>query len=189
MVTEAKRQQQRRANAADWPAGEVLLAGELGVETDTGRVKVGDGVSAWSTLEYLDELSAASVGSVLRSPMYRGDAETTDDTATELASFAVDGSGGRVGGLVVAFVSGVSSAAAPALGFSGLVWAAYTADGGGVSIGATSTAFGGAAGAAAVTFDVSAGRVRLMVTGEDSRTVTWQAGLVVTGAHTPPASS
>ena len=30
----------------------VLLAGELGLETDTGKFKFGDGTSAWSSLSY-----------------------------------------------------------------------------------------------------------------------------------------
>ena len=30
----------------------VLLAGELGFETDTGRFKFGDGVTAWQGLKY-----------------------------------------------------------------------------------------------------------------------------------------
>ncbi len=31
---------------------QVLYAGEIGYETDTGRFKIGDGVTAWSSLEY-----------------------------------------------------------------------------------------------------------------------------------------
>lgn len=30
----------------------VLLAGELGLETDTGKFKFGDGTNAWSSLSY-----------------------------------------------------------------------------------------------------------------------------------------
>jgi hypothetical protein len=43
--------QQRRATAADWNvSGYVLAAGEIGVTTDTGVFKWGDGVNAWSDL-------------------------------------------------------------------------------------------------------------------------------------------
>ena len=42
-------------------ANPILLAGELGLETDTGKFKFGDGVTAWT------ELSYASGGSELPS--------------------------------------------------------------------------------------------------------------------------
>lgn len=48
------RMQQRRDTAANWTlANPVLAAGEIGVETDTLRFKVGDGTSAWSSLAYV----------------------------------------------------------------------------------------------------------------------------------------
>jgi hypothetical protein len=43
----------RRDTAANWTSeNPVLLAGEMGVETDTRRYKVGDGSTAWSSLSY-----------------------------------------------------------------------------------------------------------------------------------------
>ena len=46
--------QQRRGTAAQWTsANTVLAAGEMGVETDTHRVKCGDGSTAWNSLSYL----------------------------------------------------------------------------------------------------------------------------------------
>ena len=46
--------QQRRDTAANWTAaGPTLLAGEIGYETDTGKIKIGDGVTAWASLAYL----------------------------------------------------------------------------------------------------------------------------------------
>lgn len=48
------RVQHKRMTAAQWRASSVvLLAGELGVESDTGFVKVGDGSSRFTSLEYL----------------------------------------------------------------------------------------------------------------------------------------
>ena len=45
--------QQRRGTAAEWTtANPVLSAGEIGVETDTLKVKVGNGSTAWGSLEY-----------------------------------------------------------------------------------------------------------------------------------------
>jgi hypothetical protein len=43
----------RRDTAANWAAeNPVLLDGELGIETDTRSIKVGDGTNAWSALTY-----------------------------------------------------------------------------------------------------------------------------------------
>lgn len=48
------RVQHRRKSASDWQnSEEILLAGELGVESDTGKVKVGDGTSRYTDLHYL----------------------------------------------------------------------------------------------------------------------------------------
>lgn len=45
--------QLRRDTAANWTAANTVLAlGEPGVETDTLKVKVGDGITAWTSLAY-----------------------------------------------------------------------------------------------------------------------------------------
>jgi hypothetical protein len=50
----ADRIQIRRDTAANWTSVNPTLAqGELGVETDTLKFKVGDGTSAWTSLTYL----------------------------------------------------------------------------------------------------------------------------------------
>ena len=47
-------QQQRRDTAANWTgANPTLLNGELGYETDTGKFKIGDGSTAWTSLSHL----------------------------------------------------------------------------------------------------------------------------------------
>lgn len=47
--------QQRRATASEWTAtNPVLFEGEVGWETDTRRGKLGDGVTAWNALTYLN---------------------------------------------------------------------------------------------------------------------------------------
>lgn len=49
----------RRGTSAEWsasepqPNGEVLQLGEPGFETDTGKLKIGDGVTGWNNLAYL----------------------------------------------------------------------------------------------------------------------------------------
>lgn len=43
----------RNDAAADWTSNDpTLLVGELGYETDTGKFKIGDGVTAWTSLAY-----------------------------------------------------------------------------------------------------------------------------------------
>jgi hypothetical protein len=54
----ATRMQQRRGTAAQWTAANpILSAGEIGFETDTGRFKIGDGTSNWSTISYFENLA------------------------------------------------------------------------------------------------------------------------------------
>ena len=44
----------RRDTAANWTSAATVLAqGELGIETDTDKLKVGDGATAWASLGYL----------------------------------------------------------------------------------------------------------------------------------------
>ena len=47
--------QQRRDTAANWTSNDpTLKAGEIGYETDTGYLKIGDGSTAWTSLGYID---------------------------------------------------------------------------------------------------------------------------------------
>lgn len=46
--------QVKRGSAASWTsANTVLVAGEIGYETDTGKMKVGNGSTAWNSLGYI----------------------------------------------------------------------------------------------------------------------------------------
>ena len=52
--------QQRRGSAADWIAANPVLAqGEMGFETDTGNLKIGDGTTHWVDLDYFPETSSS----------------------------------------------------------------------------------------------------------------------------------
>ena len=52
----------RRGTAAQWTASNrVLQDGELGYETDTKNLKVGDGTTAWNSLAYTIEGTAAAI--------------------------------------------------------------------------------------------------------------------------------
>ena len=47
--------QHKRDTASNWTSNNpTLAAGEFGFETDTGKLKVGDGSTAWSSLNYFE---------------------------------------------------------------------------------------------------------------------------------------
>ena len=51
--TVAKRLQLRHDTASNWVlANPLLLAGEIGLEIDTNRMKMGDGTNRWASLPY-----------------------------------------------------------------------------------------------------------------------------------------
>ncbi len=53
-ITVTALQKQRRDTASNWNNNNtVLLAGEWGIESDTKKFKIGDGVTAWSGLDYV----------------------------------------------------------------------------------------------------------------------------------------
>jgi hypothetical protein len=58
--------QLRRDTAANWTSTDpILSAGEAGFETDTSKLKIGDGATAWSSLAYFGNLdSLNNVGDV-----------------------------------------------------------------------------------------------------------------------------
>lgn len=44
----------RRDTAARWTSiNPILMEGEIGLETDTGKAKIGDGESHWCNLKYI----------------------------------------------------------------------------------------------------------------------------------------
>lgn len=57
--------QVRRDTAANWTSEDPTLAsGEIGYETDTGKIKVGNGASAWTALPY--RIAAGTLAVVLK---------------------------------------------------------------------------------------------------------------------------
>jgi hypothetical protein len=61
----------RRDTAANWTSANPILAqGELGAETDTSKIKIGDGTTAWASVPYLIDtggyLTAAAIGSTVQ---------------------------------------------------------------------------------------------------------------------------
>ena len=66
MATQSTRIQLRRGTSAALTAvNEIPLAGELVIETDTGKYKIGDGTTAWNSLEYAGGEAASNVDSIL----------------------------------------------------------------------------------------------------------------------------
>lgn len=62
-VTVPVRFRVRRRTAASWTSGnEVLLDSEIGLETDTRKFKVGDGTTAWNSLNYYCAVPLADPG-------------------------------------------------------------------------------------------------------------------------------
>ena len=52
-ITLSALQKQRRDTAANWTAANpTLLAGEIGIESDTNKIKIGTGSTAWTSLAY-----------------------------------------------------------------------------------------------------------------------------------------
>ena len=48
--------QLRNDTAANWAAvNPVLLKGEIGIEIDTRKIKIGDGIAAWENLKYVSD--------------------------------------------------------------------------------------------------------------------------------------
>lgn len=65
----------RRGTAAEWTASNpTLLEAEVGLETDSKKLKVGDGITAWASLPYitLTPSAASSLYATIASPTFTG---------------------------------------------------------------------------------------------------------------------
>lgn len=80
----ARIQLRRGTAAAATAANPVLASGEVGVEIDTGRIKVGNGVTAWNSLAYVDATAVAGLLAHLE--------DTTDAHDATAVSFVPAGS-------------------------------------------------------------------------------------------------
>jgi hypothetical protein len=59
------RLQQRRDTAANWTSNNpTLAAGEIGLETDTAKFKIGDGSTAWTSLAYANGVTATGTATL-----------------------------------------------------------------------------------------------------------------------------
>ena len=83
----------RRDTATNWTSANPTLAqGELGAETDTSKIKIGDGSTAWTSLGYLIDaggyLTATSTNTLTN--------KTIRDTVYALSGLAFDATNGAV---------------------------------------------------------------------------------------------
>ena len=136
----------RRDTASNWTSANPILAqGELGAETDTSKIKIGDGTTAWASVPYLidagDYLTATSTNT-LTNKTITGVKETKvamgahdiDLSAGNYFTYTLSGaqtltvSNVASSGSVSAFVLEVTNGGSAALTFfSGVTWAAATA--------------------------------------------------------------
>ena len=55
----------RRDSASDWTSNNPILSdGELGIESNTSQIKIGDGVTTWSGLDYFSGSGVTDHGSL-----------------------------------------------------------------------------------------------------------------------------
>lgn len=105
----------RRDGSTNWESqNPVLLSGEPGYETDTGKFKIGDGVTSWSNLNYYIGATGGTGAT--------GSVGVTGATG----SVGATGSTGSVGETGPAGVGG-------ALGYWGSFWSTQTQDSAGVT--------------------------------------------------------
>lgn len=136
----------RRDTASNWTSANPILAlGEMGAETDTSKIKIGDGTTAWASVPYLidagDYLTATSTNT-LTNKTITGVKETKvamgandiDLSAGNYFTYTLSGaqtltvSNVASSGSVSAFVLEVTNGGSAALSyFSGVTWAAATA--------------------------------------------------------------
>jgi hypothetical protein len=92
--------QLRRGTAAQWTSANPILAvGEMGVETDTGQFKVGNGSSTWTSLSYATGIPRFSTSERDALTPYTGqvifntdtnDMQVWDGSTWQLVGFAPD---------------------------------------------------------------------------------------------------
>ena len=127
-ITQTALMQQRRDTAANWTsANPTLLAGEIGIESDTNKIKLGDGSTAWTSLAYrpwsqisaypivnADIASAAGIvdtklATIATAGKVSNSATTATSANTASAIVARDASGNFTAGTITAALTGNAS--------------------------------------------------------------------------------
>lgn len=121
----------RRDTAANWTAANpVLLNGEVGFETDTRKLKLGDGTTAWNTLLYVqgyDNPTFTTLGctgvatlphihGALAGPVYIHCRNGTGSTLAKGTPVYITGNVGNTAQVIVAAADAANLAKMPAIG-------------------------------------------------------------------------
>jgi hypothetical protein len=101
----------RRDPAASWTSGNpVLSAGEVGLETDTGKIKIGNGSSTWTALSYfvgnLPGATLDAIGDVTITSVQNGDFLRYNGSASAWINDPVNLSTDTVGSYVESLIAG-----------------------------------------------------------------------------------
>jgi hypothetical protein len=127
-ITQTALMQQRRDTAANWTsANPTLLAGEIGIESDTSKIKLGTGSTSWTSLSYTtwsqitaypfvnaDIASAAGIvdtklATIATAGKVSNSATTATSANTASAIVARDASGNFTAGTITAALTGNAS--------------------------------------------------------------------------------
>ena len=127
-ITQTALMQQRRDTAANWTsANPTLLAGEIGIESDTNKIKLGTGSTSWTSLGYTswsqisayplvnaDIASAAGIvdtklATISTASKVSNSATTAASANTASAIVARDASGNFAAGTITAALTGTAS--------------------------------------------------------------------------------
>lgn len=122
----------RRDSAADWTSVNPVLAdGEIGIEQDTRKIKIGDGVTEWNSLSYWFETSSVNWGDIVGTLSDQTDLQNELDGKADTVHTHVEAditnldkyTQAEVNALIAAINEGwVISATAPSSPTDGLGW-------------------------------------------------------------------
>ena len=129
-----QRVQLRRDIAANWTYGNpVLKSGEIGYETDTGKLKVGNGSTEWTGLSYLGAPSLGGLQDVIITSAADGDFLRWNGTAwiNDAVNLSTDTVGSYVQSLVagsaITITNNSGEAATPTIAVTANTFEAYGA--------------------------------------------------------------